>query len=623
MTDSPTPQSTFQNYQNFKLNIQKMYKHYITGGSTPGDNEAPEIPGIDDVRATISVSTTGQTTANLIKSLNISPTSTTPASTPNTATPVQFAQESRCHAFYRIIGFPVINSDMSLFYNPGLDVIRQYDAQGNPIPRTITLDKKIQIASNVDPKFESISQSREAYVAGTAQIFSVPQSVEAGVLALTSGTYGSNGSPNIRKFNAPFAVNTQLNPFDFSIADQAYSTPGNILSNSSLVGTQTVTLADYQDGNGVKPNIGIGGYKIMQQHEHIIVPFMVDPRIDFSVWANRSSTVQGVSRRIAVPFVPDASYQVAGSSNFSDTPYLEKIITKRFSTFNNTIDAGQATQDLVNYVKDFKSIQSVQIGSTSISDIFSNQIFKLSQQAAFAKYLNKIQSMTDALSAAMKVIHSRQGTYYWLPIPSQSGPEGGCTIRDVPININFNTDNLVTPGDTDIIANQLNFFMTNINSGASQANATPDVAGVSAPAPKFTFDSDTSDSEGDVTSDTKDLLLKIRTQLLTDAGDALQIVEMIMGEFSGLGLCDIIAILGALNVMPKEYLLGFLDDDAYARAQAVIGGIPANRSSLTASDGKAVNITSSMNALASYVSSFYQIMDKMFQASFGNNSISS
>src|SRR5512135_1859897 len=240
MTD--TPQSTYRNYQNLKLNIPKMYKHYITGGSTPGDNEASEIPGIDDVRATISVSTTGQTTANLLKALNISPTAKSSASSTNTATPVQSAQESRCHAFYRIIGFPVVAMDKR-FYNPGLDVIRQYDANGNPIARTVNLNYKIDVATHVDTKFEAISQSREAYVAAVAQIFSVPTSVEAGVLALTSGSYGANGTPNLRKFNAPFEVNKSMDPFDFSIADQAYSNPGNIINNTSLVGTQEVILA--------------------------------------------------------------------------------------------------------------------------------------------------------------------------------------------------------------------------------------------------------------------------------------------------------------------------------------------------------------------------------------------
>ena len=625
MSDDSTTnvqQSTYQNYQNLQVNVQKMYKHYITGSSTPGDNEIGEIPGIDDVRATITLDTTRSKTVDLVNSLNISPTSKVSTNTANTTTPVQFAQESRCHAFYRIIGFPVIASDAKSYYNPGLDVIRQYDVNGNPIPRKIGLKEKIEIASKIDSKFEAISRARETYAAGTAQIFAVPASVEAGVLALTSGTYGDKGSPNIRPFNAPFATNTSLNPFDFELAHQTYQKPGNISSTSSRTGELPLKLSEYQDNSGNTPNAKIGGYQIMSGHSHIIVPFMVDPRIDFSIWANGSSTVKNISRRIAVPFAPDASFLMAGSSNFSDRPYLEKIITKRYSAFNNTTDAGQATEDLVDYVKSFKNIQDVKIGSVAISDIFSNQIYKLSQQASFAKYLNKMQSLVDALVAAMNTIHARQGNFYWLPSPSQSGPEGGCDIRAVPINIKFRPE-FLTINDRDIIKNQLDYFMTNINSGASQANAIPDIAGVSSPGPGITFDTDTSDAEGDVTANAQENLTTRRTRLLKDAGEALQIVEMIMGEFSGLGLCDIVAILGALNVMPKEFLLGFLDADAYSRARTVVGGLPQDQSQLQASDGKstAVNITNSMTALASYVSSFYQIMDKMFQEAFGQNAI--
>ncbi|MGO9428290.1 hypothetical protein, partial [Rhodoblastus sp.] len=58
-------------------------------------------------------------TTDLIASLNINPNSTTAAPTPNTTTPVLLAQESRCHAFYRILGLPVVNASGSQYYNPG------------------------------------------------------------------------------------------------------------------------------------------------------------------------------------------------------------------------------------------------------------------------------------------------------------------------------------------------------------------------------------------------------------------------------------------------------------------------------------------------------------------------
>ena len=103
-----------------------------------------------------------------------------------------------------------------------------------------------------------------------------------------------------------------------------------------------------------------------------------------------------------------------------------------------------------------------------------------------------------------------------------------------------------------------------------------------------------------------------RTKILNGAGEALQIIEMIMGEFSGFGLVDIIAIMGSLYIMPIEDLLGFLDADAYARAKTVLG------SSLPA---QTTPITGPMNTLASTVSAFYQIMDNIFQDDLGNGGL--
>src|ERR1700728_3520122 len=117
------PQTNTQSNQNYDLDIPLMYKHFVTGSSTPNDNETGENIGIDDIRGQISVAVTNTPTAALLTSLNISPTSKTSGTTPNTTTPTMQAQESRCHAFYRIIGFPVISSDMQTYYNPGFDIV--------------------------------------------------------------------------------------------------------------------------------------------------------------------------------------------------------------------------------------------------------------------------------------------------------------------------------------------------------------------------------------------------------------------------------------------------------------------------------------------------------------------
>ncbi len=94
MTDD-TPQSNSQSNQNFDPDVRKMFKHFVTGGNTPDDNETHQNIGIDDIRGQISATVTNSTTENLIKALNINPTSNTIAGTPNTTTQVELAQESR------------------------------------------------------------------------------------------------------------------------------------------------------------------------------------------------------------------------------------------------------------------------------------------------------------------------------------------------------------------------------------------------------------------------------------------------------------------------------------------------------------------------------------------------
>jgi len=618
MTDD-TPQSNSQSNQNFDPDIRKMFKHFVTGGNTPDDNETHQNIGIDDIRGQVSATVISSPTENLINSLNINPSTNTIAATPNTIVPTQLAQESRCHAFYRIIGFPVINSAKKDFYNPGFDIVI-----GKNIKRAIDMDRKLTIAKNIDEDFEDLSEARETYASQTSKIFSVPNSVEAGVLSLTSGTYGRNGNVNKREFAQPFK---STEPFDFSIEAQSYASPGDITSTYSLVGNREVFLSDYQDinadpSNDYKPKPGLGGNgPVLFGHKHIIKPFMVDPRIDFSIWASESKTSSGISKRIAVPFVPNASFLKTSNTAAAERPLLEKIITDRFATPTSE-EAGVNADNVINYVKGIKSIQSITIGSTPISGIFSGNVYNLLQQQSFAQTVSTIQSLMFKLVDSMRIVHARQGSYYWLPIPSTLGPEGGCSIRNVPLSENIDKA-LLTPADFDIIEKQIGVLLSDLTSVSTQPTATPDVGSYAFSNYKLTFDSSTSDSKGSLSAQSQNTLTKIRDSSLEQASDALQIIEMIMGEFSGLGLCDIVAIMGALYVMPLNdpaskatgNLLGFLDEDAIGRAETALKQ-PAG--SLKNSQSR---IVEAMTALSNTVNGFYQIMDKIFQDYLNNKAL--
>jgi hypothetical protein len=606
-TPQSIPQSNYQSTQNNDPDILGMFKDFVTGGATPNDNEPGENIGIDDIRGRISVSVTGTNTAAIIAVLNINPSANTIAQTPNTTTPVLLAQESRCHAFYRIIGFPVVATNKQ-FYNPGLDIIKQVDSSGAPITRTVTLANKIIIAQAVGTQFEQISQARETFSSSMTTIFSNASSVEAGVLSLTSGTY--DGTTYIlRNFASPFIKNTGTNAFDFTISDQSYA----INSQSYLVGSKSVPLSLLQDVNANSLTSNNDNTNTFFNHQHIIVPFMVDPRIDFSIWSNDSHTSVGTCRRVAVPFVPDATFLQAGSTSRAIRPLIEKIITDRMSQYSASIDAGQEASSNIQYVQNIKSIQQVQFGSTTVGNIFSGSVFNVSQQDLFVQYVMTIQSMMSKLRDCLKVVAEKQGKYYFLPIPSTNGPEAGGSLRDVPLNQNI-LPSLITPNDLNIIINQLNTYFSNLNTGVTSANAVPDrgsYAFFGGARYGMTFGSDTSQSLGNLSGNTMDTLSNRRTADLNKAIDNLQIIEMIMGEYSGLGLIDIVSIVGALYVMPIADLFGFLDADAYARA-----GIILNQSLPAQSD-----ITTSMNDLASYVNGFYQIAQDIFNDYIGNNAL--
>lgn len=609
MTDD-TPQSNYQSNQNFDPDVKKMFKHFITGGHTPDDNDTQQNIGIDDLRGQISVTITNDNTENLIKALNLDPLNKTAATTPNTTTPVQLSQESRCHTLYRIIGFPVVNADKSDFYNPGLDIVI-----GDNITREIDPTRRLRIAKNVGKDFEKISAKREQYSTKTSAVFSVSESVEAGVLSLTSGTFDSGGTINKRKFAQGLSKVT--GPFDFKPDHQYYTTPGNITATSCLVGVNSIRLADFQDKNAdpnqsFKPNPNLGGYDVLFGHHHIIVPFMVDPRIDFSIWSSESKTSSGVSKRIAIPFVPDASFLNTGSTAKAERPLLEKVIRDRFSQ-STVQDAGLSVDETVTYIKNNKELQSIQIGGTSIGNIFSGSVYKTSQQQAFVQYVRTIQALMYKLSNCMQSIQAAQSTYYWLPVPSTVGPEAGCTIRSIQNVLGDKiSQKLITTEDLNLIDKVINSIMSDVNVSITKPTAVPDPGSFAFSNYKLTFDSSTSNSQGDLTSRSKDNLDEIRNSVLDKASESLQIIEMIMGEFSGLGLADLIAIIGSLYVMPLNDLLGFLDDDAAVRAETSLG--QPSGSIRNSRSGISVAMTSLYNT----VNAFYQIMDKVFE-DFSNN----
>jgi hypothetical protein len=363
---------------------------------------------------------------------------------------------------------------------------------------------------------------------------------------------------------------------------------------SSLVGNVEVPLANFQDANGNFPNLNLLG-----SHSHIIKPFIVDPRIDFSVYPVDSGTHANVAKRVAVPFVPDQTFLKASATAYAQRPLLEKIIREKFA---QSQDVGTANQNIIDYIKSVKTIQdSVLVNQVSSANIYS-------QQNSFAQYLSIIQSMMTKLVESLKIVQKAQGLYYFLPKVSSSGVEGGITSQPVIISSTMSS-NLVTPKDIDIIFKSAQTTINNLTSAGSTDNSTPDVGSFAFKAFSLTFGTDSSSSYGDNATTTLDKLNSLRDQQLNQAGQALQTIEQIMGEYSGFGLCDIIAIMGGLYLMSETDLLEFLDSDSINRMNQALGTNVDNTG----------NLPGAMATLAYNIQGLYQIMDIIFADTLNNN----
>lgn len=560
-------QSNYQDNQIYEIDIDQIYNDYIQN--------------IDNKRSHVNVR--GQNTQQLLAAIGGNPE----APTTNNLVPAKSLQESRCHAFFRIIGFPVVNHNQSKYYNPGHDIIYGQ--------RSIDLAAKIAIAEDSIANFDMLSNAREQYPLRSMKIFATPNTIDAGVLSLSGGA----NPGGMRPFSSPFLINQQ--PFDVVATNQAYSgVYVSIVGGGSPgdSGEGNINLIQYYDASYNTP----ASTTLTPDKYHIIKPFIVDPRIDF--------TCSPSTNRIGVPFVPNNSFLQISSTVYAEPPILEIVIRDRFTVTNQLQNSGDITQQFATVIKEASTAPPDQ---SLLGQISQNNIQQLSTNSQFVQFVNIVQAMVKKLVEAQKNIASAQSQYYWVPVPSTSGPEGGSSIQGVflPPTVAVQTANNITPlvtsYDADILIRtaQSLFSQTQQNAQASSAIGQPDPGGFAVSLKNSLGPSSTS-SYVNSSMVNLDGLTSRRQGILSKSSDSLRTIEIIMGEFSGLGLCDMIAVLGALYTMPPLSLLGFLDIDAFARFSTQFPGYSNP------------GIRKAMTDFCTTVNQFYQLMEAAYQSELSN-----
>lgn len=562
--DSTPNQANRQDSQNFDIDIDKMYSDFISS-----IDKVRSHCNTNNIRDNSVVNAIGSLPANNATLLDLKTKLNILCSVESTP------QESRCHAFFRIIGFPCCDSSKSKIFNPGYDIIKNSS-------RSVNDTYKIGVIKDPLEGFRDLSVTREIFYIDNLKTFSAQESIDAATLSLSSGR-------NIRQFISPL-INTQFDDTEVSTY--------HIDVMSSVGGTQK-PLDKYQDVFGNYPTkIGtFGPFNFI----HVIKPFLVDPIIDLMI--NDSS------KKIAVPFAPTKSELKVVNDTYVSRPMLEQVIRDRFSIANPAETSGTADASVLEYIKSIPNINDVEIINNAAN------LYKLGDQTQFIKFLNIIRAMVKKLVEAQDTIRKTQDKYYWVPAPAKNGPEGGCSVQGVFVSSNLDSD-LITAADQVVINALIKTAIIQADALAATANATPDVGGFALPnalgLPNLGA-STTPDSLGnDVVKNYKQVVA-IRDEELKAAGAALQTVEIIMGEFSGLGLCDIVAVLGGLYLMPRNSLLGFLDYDAVTRmAEAEI---ITSDNSVDLFPG----LSLASNDFINVVKDLYNLMDKIYQDLSENN----
>lgn len=466
----------------------------------------------------------------------------------------QTYQESRIHAFYRLIGFPILGNN-GQFYSPGHDAIK-YPLDF--LSRKQNKSYKLSVINNIKENFYEFSKKREEYFNTKVKEWYSYQDINTVTFLLSSY--------NVRNFNDH--IDKLSKTFDFNFDNQSYLVKLSDSLNRSLLEYSSYTNKEQFPT------------KLIAKRNHNIFPFLVDPRLDLSA-----------SKRVCVPFPLNKSQAIINESYEAPRCLLEAIITQRFNDQNSSENDQIFVKSLNNFIENFTSIKDEFV----INKINQKSIYSTSEKEILNKFLNLISSMMDELIDAQKNVGFVQANTYWAPICGLNGLEG-------PIN-SFSIPLLSNPKFKTSFDNDLSLFQAkDILNSITPESETPEETEFSFSSFFNSFFDTASKSFGSLIKRSADDLLKQKKFFDNSGADSLRKIEIIMGEFSGLGLCDIVAIIGGLYSMDRNYLLGLIDSDSFIRATKKLRLYTIEQPGLE----------ESIIELNKSVFSFYNIMQKVY-----------
>ena len=475
--------------------------------------------------------------------------------------------ESRCHAFLRLLGFPVVGNGTA-YYNAGYD------------PNPSSEQVRSSVNNKVTEENKKLMASREKLSRDFRQMFSA-QGFDTTIYGLSL-----------------------LVPKSFNIIDD----------KQTEIDLRSISIEDFKTGldeemiNSLAEGASAFAARIGYPHtsvKHILKPFMIDPAIDY--------TVMPVNNKLAVPFLKDKNATKINKDSYLSRPGIEFIIRNRlkdlvpdkifFANLEKTITKEKEPTTAVEDSLDLTAMRetiSAFAGEAELKDVDLQDVFGsfTSTQAIIVKQLIKtikvcIKLLRKAIDDLAIVRTNASNGITFLPISSSTGYENGkgsnreVTGTDYERNITLlEIKKLYAEQDTRI-EQDLGTFAT-----AAFVNL----------------------QKVDVITKELESKEEQKTEVVTKALQALKTIEIITGESSGLGLVDILAIYTALWTISIDDLLLLLDQASIERLYNF--NVSLRSDAVTKRKNNPGNIEDALKKLEEKIVNILIFADKLYGESF-------
>jgi hypothetical protein len=481
--------------------------------------------------------------------------------------------ESRAHTFYRMIGLPVI-SDSGIFYNPGFN---------SNLTQT---DQLLQssVARAMASATTNMQIAREKSISDRLAIFQksgVPAAIYGAALGVFDGQRklnvlapdGNYKSEDQQKIGADKPRISYLNKY-------------YLLRDGTSISTTDMPFID-----GV----------------HILRPLTTDPVIERTV-----RTVNGASGMICQPFLKGRTDTRIEPNRYLRRPGIEFVLRMRLRqrTMGDSSVLGTNISSLAQAnlsqteTSDLRAVaQALLDKKVTDQDLISVlNSAKSIELITINTYIKTLKALVDMLIENFATIALVSSKITWSPSPNARGPEFG---------VQNGTDLRSSFGMAPIEVRLLTLeakrqISTTLQTLSIDKNITPDQFALS----EFQGVQKDYDTEIQKTEEEK--------KGYEDKGsNALRQIEILLGEISGLGLIDILAIWTALWAIDITALIALLDDSAFSR-------LYENNSDLRSTEvvarhnGTIMSVIDANKALEDIVSNILKFVDGLIASRVGD-----